>query len=254
MGISDDIHRRSPVNKRKEDETPPTSEVQEPAAPKEDISDIIEPLPETDEPVEDSRGESFFGPKKKSKIASNHSHKSGTKKSLILAVLLILLVLTLVSVAVYQNIDLIKRRILKLPDTSSSTSTITDTNSETGTDTAEDTTASADVPVADTEITQPVVSAPVLPEKSSFTIRISNGNGVKGSADTVRDTLKAADFNVVSVGNANTFNYKTTVVYYKAGKEVEAGMVKDALTTRTVSAELSSTLTSYDVLVVVGTL
>jgi hypothetical protein len=96
----------------------------------------------------------------------------------------------------------------------------------------------------------PAVLAPV--DKSSFTIRVSNGNGISGSAYQVTKILKAAGFNVVSTGNASSYNSKTTIVYYKPTKNREAAEVMSALSGRTVSVEESATLSSYDVLVVVG--
>ncbi|MFA5927347.1 MAG: LytR C-terminal domain-containing protein [Patescibacteria group bacterium] len=90
-------------------------------------------------------------------------------------------------------------------------------------------------------------------DKSKISIKVLNGNGVKNSADEVRDTLTAAGFSVSSVKNARTFSYATTIIYYQTNKKAEAELVKDALASRTASIEASDSLAGeYNVVVVVG--
>ena len=241
MGISDDIHRKVKP-KPQLDEIP----VVDSSIKQVDVSDIIEPLPDTIEGHKDITPDnaSFFAPdKSKTKKLNNKT------KSFWLLVLLILLVLLLVSVAVYQNLDVIKRKILKTPETTTTTSSVKEVAATTDTALTSDTQEStqATTPTATTPTTTPVAIT-----NNSFTIRVSNGNGIKGSADKVRDILSAAGFNVISVGNATNYNYATTIVYYKTGQETQANLVKSALSSRIISTELSTTLSAYDVLVVVG--
>jgi uncharacterized protein YpmB len=96
-------------------------------------------------------------------------------------------------------------------------------------------------------------AAATTPDKSEITVRVLNGNGISGSAQKVRDTLTTAGFNVTSVSNAKTYSYTSTYLYYKKGKDTEAGLVKDTLTGRTVVLQESDTLAgSADIAVVVG--
>jgi cytoskeletal protein RodZ len=246
VGISDDIQRKRP-KKTIQEEVP----VHDSPIKNEDVTDIIEPLPDTYESnvdLKDTHG--FFAPAKESKEKTKPSKKT---KSLWLVILLILLVLLLISVAVYQNLDLIKRKILKTPDNSTTTQTkevnlpATDTAS---TQPTQDSSQTSTPTATDPATTQPATPVPI--DKQSFTIRVSNGNGLKASADKVGNILTTAGFKVVSVGNAGSYGYKTTIIYYKSGKDTQANMVKDALSSRSVSTELSTTLKTYDILVIVG--
>lgn len=91
------------------------------------------------------------------------------------------------------------------------------------------------------------------PDKSAITIEILNGNGISGSARSVKDLLVQAGFTVDKVTNAYNFNYQSTIVYYKTGKITEANLVKDALTSRKCSTDNDDTVVgNYDIVVVVG--
>jgi hypothetical protein len=164
----------------------------------------------------------------------------------------------LIVIAAVRNAELIRQKVFNNSKTTSSEEKSDEINSQdlasnstvenlnqTGSQSTENTTADSQ---SATET--PVVVAPI--DKSSFTIRVSNGNGISGSAYQVTKTLKTAGFNVVSTGNASTFNNKTTVVYYKPTKDREAAEVMNALSSRSVSVEESTTLSAYDILVVVG--
>ncbi len=105
---------------------------------------------------------------------------------------------------------------------------------------------------AATEATAPAATTPVI-DKSTIKIKILNGNGVSGSAASVRNQLTGSGFSVAAITNAKTFSYQTTIIYYHTGKEAEATLVKDAVTGKETALELSDTVTTqHDVVVVVG--
>lgn len=90
-------------------------------------------------------------------------------------------------------------------------------------------------------------------DKSNINIKVLNGNGIKGSADSVGDELTKAGFKVSKVANAQKFTYSDTYIYYKSDKEESANLVKNTLSSRTCITEKSDTLTTgYDIVVVVG--
>ncbi|MEI7792353.1 MAG: LytR C-terminal domain-containing protein [Candidatus Berkelbacteria bacterium] len=89
-------------------------------------------------------------------------------------------------------------------------------------------------------------------DKKAIKMNVLNGNGISNSAVLVKNILVKAGFTVSSVTNAKKFTYPTTIVYYKTGKEAEAELVKDALSTRSVTTELYDGIGSLDVQVVVG--
>ncbi len=244
MGIAEDIRPK----KHKED-LPKESEPDK--IERDDFDEIVEPdnikntehsTAATNDPNSTSESDFFVDPKKKkhSKLATKH------KKPNYLLIILILLVLAFLGIVAYQNLDYIKTNILKL-----SKSTVSDIKIKevglSGYSTSSDRSTAVSQPAAETPA--PTVATP---DKSSFTIRVSNGNGLAGSALKAATILKNAGFNVVSQGNASSYAYSTTIIYYKSGQEQSAELVKAALSTYSASTRLSETLTSYDILVVVG--
>lgn len=247
VGISDDI---SPRHHQTGNLHPP------------DSHEIIEP-PEIDEAIKKDKektvnnvvaasakdkSEDFFKTSKK----PAEKEKPKEKRPKLLILVLVVLLLLMVAAAVYQNFDQIKKLFLTDKNISTTSETAKEISATTETASTNNQTATTTTPPATTEQPAAAATAPAVIDKSSFTIRVSNGNGVSGSGYKVASSLKSLGFNVVSTGNASTYNYKTTIVYYQAGKEAEANLVKDALATRTVSTELSATLTSYTILVIVG--
>jgi len=96
-------------------------------------------------------------------------------------------------------------------------------------------------------------TSPTSPDKASIKIKLLNGNGINGSAASVRKTLETSGFTISIVKNASNFNYKDTIVYYKTGQEQAAELAKAALSSRTVSTELSDSITgSYTLVIVIG--
>lgn len=95
--------------------------------------------------------------------------------------------------------------------------------------------------------------APVISTKSSLLIKILNGNGVSGSAASVKSTLESAGYTIDIVKNAASFSYATTIIYYKTGKSAEATELTTTLSGRTTSTEISDSIAGkYDIVVVVG--
>ncbi|MEI8061104.1 MAG: LytR C-terminal domain-containing protein [Candidatus Berkelbacteria bacterium] len=102
----------------------------------------------------------------------------------------------------------------------------------------------------------PTVTAVPTVDKSTIAISVLNGSGVKNSATTVANTLKAAGFSVKGTGNAKSFNYSKTYIYYKTDDSSAANLVKAALPDRQteVSKNTSVVGSAYDIVVVVGKL
>lgn len=91
-------------------------------------------------------------------------------------------------------------------------------------------------------------------DKSKITISVLNGNGIRGDAYRTKVLLEKDGFKVATYGNASSFKYQSTIVYYKegqeeAGKAVEETLKKNGKETK---LEKSNSLTKYDVMVIVG--
>lgn len=92
-------------------------------------------------------------------------------------------------------------------------------------------------------------------DKSTISISVLNGSGIKLAAKNLADILIADSFNVDYTGNARSFNYQNTIIYYHTGKEAEAHLVKSTLDTNyQTTTEQSDSVTGnlYDIVVVAG--
>ena len=92
-------------------------------------------------------------------------------------------------------------------------------------------------------------------DRSDLSVEVKNGGGVAGAAGKVSDFLKNLGYKVVSVGNADNFDYQSVVVEVKSAKSSFLSLLKKDLSTSytigSTSADLSAT-SSADALVIVG--
>ena len=82
----------------------------------------------------------------------------------------------------------------------------------------------------------------MTPGEDRVTVDVRNGGGVDGMARTATDHLRAAGFDVVSLGNAGTFGHDTTVVFDRVGDLERAAAVARALGVTRVTSEPDSNL------------
>lgn len=103
------------------------------------------------------------------------------------------------------------------------------------------------------EETTPPSPAPAF-EKEKVSIQVLNGSGIRGQAEEVKSLLEKDGWKVATFGNAGSFKYQNTIVYYKEGQEEAGKKVEEYLKSNNfqTSLEKSDTLTKYDVLVVTG--
>ena len=166
--------------------------------------------------------------------------------------IIIIVILILAGLVAWQNLDLIKSFIngsYKKQNDQNLSEIISSTNDSLKKyDTADQNqTAQSDTSQ------QSATAAPAI-DKSAIKISVLNGSGVKNSAKTVADQLTSAGFTISYTGNASNFNYQQTFIYFKTGNDVQANLVKDVLTGRTVQTKENNSVvgTKYDIVVVVG--
>lgn len=82
----------------------------------------------------------------------------------------------------------------------------------------------------------------MAPGEERVTIDVRNAGGVDGMAQMATDHLRAAGFDVVSLGNASTFGHDTTVVVDRVGDPEKAAAVAGALGITRVTSEPDSNL------------
>jgi hypothetical protein len=87
-------------------------------------------------------------------------------------------------------------------------------------------------------------------DKEHFSIQVLNGCGTPGLASATKAFLEKEGFKVVSLGNADSFNYQETVIKYRKGKDKEAEAVVEALKLAAQPTEDQSI--SEDIVVIVG--
>lgn len=159
-----------------------------------------------------------------------------------------LLVIIIVALSIYNNLDRIKN-ILKDSAYYSPPAEEDDTYLNS------DTTGSTSPSTQSENVTTTPVAETVSPtiDKTAIKIEVLNGNGTVGSADKVATTLRTNGFTVSKVANARKFTYLKTYIYYRTGAESYMELVKTFLTDRVCLSEKSDSITSgYDLVIVVG--
>ncbi|MFA7244363.1 MAG: LytR C-terminal domain-containing protein [Patescibacteria group bacterium] len=168
--------------------------------------------------------------------------------------LILILVLALVGIIIWQNLDSIKS-YFGIANSKENTNT---DNSNLYSDfsvnsssqpTSQPTVQENTTPNASSDST----AAAETPDKSIYTISVLNGNGIKGSAAGVTSALANAGYTVTNTGNALKFSYINSIVYYKTGKADVANAIKTVLSDRTIELSEDNTITgNYDIVIVVG--
>jgi len=104
------------------------------------------------------------------------------------------------------------------------------------------------------ETETPTSENPKTLNKSQVKIQLLNGNGIKGDALKVKTILEKDGWKVASYGNARSFNYQNTLVYYKEEQEEAAKAVADILKNndRQTALHKSDSLTTYDIQIILG--
>lgn len=255
MGISDDIRPKRREHLRREikvEKTFKPAEPQEietkPVAEKIETKPVFTPVTDHHKGISDQ----FFAdmPAEKPRATGKKSRHTG-----LLIFMWLLIFGAIIAYALYQNWDLFKK--------TSSSSASTDETGESYAgevvtqDYAVSSTPASTISSTSEAATTPAPSAPTQTaatiDKTAVTIKVLNGNGVKGDAQKVTDLLTAVGFKIASTGNAKNFSYTETVIYYQTGKESEAKLIQAALVDYTSKLELSDTIAKdQQVVVVVG--
>lgn len=92
-------------------------------------------------------------------------------------------------------------------------------------------------------------------DRASLSVAVQNGSGVKGAASGTADDLRALGYNVVSTGNADTFDYQNVIIKVKSSKAKYLPLLKKDLAGNHTIGESSSDLSaneSADALVIIG--
>lgn len=91
-------------------------------------------------------------------------------------------------------------------------------------------------------------------DRSLLTIAIKNGSGTAGAATKASNYLKGLGYDIVSSGNADSFDYANTTIQIKASKKAYLDQLKKDLSANYTVGSTSANLTSgsADAIVVVG--
>jgi len=63
-------------------------------------------------------------------------------------------------------------------------------------------------------------------DRSKLSIQVLNGSGTAGVGKKASDYLESLGYNVVQVGNADSFNFEKTTIQIKSGKERKRNKTK----------------------------
>lgn len=80
----------------------------------------------------------------------------------------------------------------------------------------------------------------IMVNKAEIKIKILNGSGVKGKASEVKEILQQAGYEEILTGNAENFDYETTEIQVKKGKESLANTLKKDLKEYVSSPKIST--------------
>lgn len=98
-----------------------------------------------------------------------------------------------------------------------------------------------------------VVNKLVLRRSDMVRVQVLNGSGIDGQAARAADVLRREGFEVVTVGNADRFDYETTVVIPRPGRTAEAERVAGVLGGRVQGPEpAAGGQSGADVTVIIG--
>lgn len=92
-------------------------------------------------------------------------------------------------------------------------------------------------------------------DRSNLTVEVQNGSGVKGVANQGSDVLKTFGYHIVSIGNADNFDYENTTISVKSNLSKFLDLLKRDLGTSykigTTSSDLPAS-SSADAVVIIG--
>lgn len=81
-------------------------------------------------------------------------------------------------------------------------------------------------------------------DRSTLSIEVQNGSGEVGVASKASDFLKSLGYKVVSIGNADTFDYQGTSVFVKDSEAKFLPLIKDDLSKQYTIGSTSATLSA----------
>lgn len=256
MGISDDIKPKKSPRKTEDDAKDPDEiiihhrepEIEYPFSQDAELEQREEDFFSSDYPKEN-----INKPIEKEPDARSNLGKRGNP----MTKWVIILIIILVGLLIWQNYSkIIEITGLKKLLNSSNESDLESYNSDMqGTDYTSQVNSNSNSATTNSDQNQTSTATTATPtiDKSAITIEILNGNGISGSAGSVKDQLTGAGFTVDKVANAYNFNYEKTIVYFKTGKNTEADLIKNALSNRQCeTSNDDSVVGNYDIVVVVG--
>lgn len=92
-------------------------------------------------------------------------------------------------------------------------------------------------------------------DRSELSVEVQNGSGVVGAASKASEALKLLGYHVVSIGNADNFDYENVTINVKSDKSSYLSLLKKDLENTYTIGSTSATLSASsaaDALVVIG--
>jgi len=268
MGISNDIrpnhrqHHQTPKKEsekpREDDDVPAKRRIKASEPEKEKEPETINLTTESKEDDRESKeNEAFFGRAREENPAQQPPQADLPRWISYLILWLIAAVLLVVLIIInWSTINSLWQT--KSTSGSTASSTVTPPTSSTSS-TSSTTSGTADIETGSVvstgvALTTGSTATGATTVKSTLKINLLNGSGVSGAAATAKATLLAAGYTIAHTGNARTFSYTSSMIYYHTGKDAQAALVKVALPALSTTLQLNDTVTgtTYDLVVVVG--
>lgn len=180
----------------------------------------------------------------------NSESQSHRRSGKFILIFLGLLILAVIAVGAYQYIASKQKNSLSptptpiiLPtDTPTPVATATPTLEPTGTKKTTPTPTAIITVTPTPKSTSSSIDKATGLDRSKLTIEVLNGSGIGGAAKKASDALTALGYNVISSGNAESFDYTKTVIEVKSSKSDYLPLLKKDLSSIYTIGDSSSNL------------
>ena len=201
---------------------------------------------------ENNPNETFLNPSRRSYVYES-SKNSGNKKRIILIFIGVLILVALVAFAIIATGGKgeSEKDITPTPTESVISPTTVPTEAVTETPKTSPTPTTKTTP---TPTTTSTTDKKTGLDRADLTVAVENGSGVAGAATKMSDALKKLGYDVVSSGNADTFDYESTEIQVKSTKKSYLPLLKSDLSTDYTIGSATSDYTGSDAdaVVIVG--
>lgn len=200
--------------------------------------------------------ETFLNPSRRS-YTYEGSRSSGNRTRIILIILGIIILIGLVAYAVIATGGKGEEELTVVPTEAPANTPAPEEPAPTETDTTPSPSTTTPTPGrgTPTPTTSSSVDSASKLDRADLKVAVQNGGGVAGAATKASNALKDLGYDVVSSGNADSFDYEETEIQIKSTKRAYLDLLKKDLSDEDYTVGATSTNytgTDADVVIIIG--